>query len=115
MLLMRGKEERGTDATADRNTDLSIADDHHSVWMCPSGRTQETCSLPQAITTRVVQARLPPRGKELLKVSREHIVVPFLGHMAAEALFRRVVGDRLGGIAAFPRLEPPAARRRVFL
>src|SRR5882757_10262150 len=33
--------------------------------------------------------------------------------MAVEALFRRIVGDRFGRIAAFPCLEPPAARRRI--
>jgi len=35
--------------------------------------------------------------------------------MAAETLLHRVVDDRLRRIAAWPRLNPPAACRRVFL
>src|SRR6202171_1428196 len=51
----------------------------------------------------------------LLEILREREVLRLLGHMAVEALFHRVCGDWLRGIAASPRLEPPAAGRRVLL
>src|SRR5882757_5182237 len=58
------------------------------------------------------RARLRVR---LLEILREREVLRLLWHMTVEALFHRVCGDWLGGIAAGPRLEPPAACRPVLL
>jgi hypothetical protein len=63
-----------------------------------------------APTAEQISARV-----RLLEILRVREVLRFLGRMAVEALFHRVCGDWLRGIAASPRLEPPAACRHVFL
>jgi len=61
----------------------------------------------RAGTTTVSHPARPARV--LLEILRERVVLRLLRHMAVEALFHRVGGDWLRGIAASPRLEPPSA------